>query len=314
MKKILVTGGSGFIGANLISRLSQMEQYEITLYDIAPPRFMELPQRVRFIQGDLRDSNLLRKIIIDHSIELIYHLAWGTIHETATRDPLEDVNVNVHSSLTLFDACVHSKVERIIYASSGGTVYGVPQQLPIIESHATNPINAYGISKLTVEKYLQMYAYLYSIEYTIFRPSVPFGPFQNPNRRQGAVTVFTYNALTGKPIHIWGDGNIVRDYFYIDDLIEALTAALFSDSCRNRILNLSGPHAVSLNELIETIAKTLNRTPTVHYEKGRKIDVETLTLDSSAAKHHLNWTANVDLEEGVRRTADWMKNDFIPFD
>jgi len=314
MNKILVTGGCGFIGANLVHRLSKMDQYEITVFDIAPPRFMKLPDQVRFIQGDLRDANLLRKIMIDDSIDTIYHLAWGTIHETATRDPLEDVHVNVDSSLTLLDACVHSKVTRIVYVSSGGTVYGIPEHLPITENHSTNPINAYGISKLTVEKYLQMYAYLHQIEYTIFRPSVPYGPFQNPNRRQGAVTVFTYNTLTGKPIHIWGKGDILRDYFFIDDLIDALIGVLSSSECKNQILNLSGTESISLNDLIQAIERTLKIKPVVNYEKGRLIDVKAMTLDSSAAKKRLNWSPQIGLEEGIRLTAEWLKKYFFHSD
>ncbi|MBN2104727.1 NAD-dependent epimerase/dehydratase family protein [bacterium] len=310
MKNILITGGSGFIGANLVHRLSQLDQYKITVLDITPPRFMTFPDHVRFIKSDLRDSDKLKKIIIDDSIETIYHLAWGTIHETATRDPLGDIHENVDSSLKLFDACVNSKVTRIIYISSGGTVYGVPKQLPVNETHMTNPINAFGISKLTVEKYLQMYAHLHHIEYTIFRPSVLYGPYQNPNRRQSAVTVFTYNALTGKTIHIWGSGDIIRDFFYIDDLIDVLISALSVSECKNKIFNLSGNRAIRLNEVINTIKQILKIIPVVRYEESRLIDVKEMILDSSSARNLLNWVPKTNLDKGICLTAEWLKRYF----
>lgn len=311
MKKILITGGSGFIGANLIMRLSKMDQYEITVFDISPPHIGQLPPHIRFIQGDLRDANLVRKMIVDDSIDIVYHLAWGTIHETATRDPLEDVNINVAASLILLDACIHTQVNRIIYVSSGGTVYGLPEQLPITEDHPTHPINAYGVSKLTVEKYLQMFSYLHGLDYVIFRPSVPYGPFQNPHRRQGAVSVFTYNALKGKPIVVWGREDIVRDYFFIDDLIDALVLVLANPNVKNKTFNLSGKESISLHHLLETIQETLHIDPVIHHEKERLIDAPQLILDSSAAKQSLGWSPKVDLKEGVRLTANWLRAHFF---
>jgi UDP-glucose 4-epimerase len=198
-------------------------------------------------------------------------------------------------------------VKRIIYISSGGTVYGLPQSLPVGEDHPTNPINAYGVTKLAVEKYLHMCYHLYGLEYITFRPSVPYGPRQNPRRRQGAVSVFVYHALRGEPITIWGDGEVLRDYFYVEDMINALLTAIEFPFTPNAIFNLAGTQGYTLNQLVQLIEETLTTKAQVRYGTARKFDVPRLRLDTTAAAEKLDWYPTITLSEGIQRTAAWIQ-------
>jgi UDP-glucose 4-epimerase len=304
---ILVTGGNGFIGSHLVDALAYSGRHRVVVLDLYPREYEPLPASVLFVPGNLADVRLLRRTLVDHGIEVVYHLAWATIHETATKHPLTDIEQNLVSTVGLLEACREADVRRVIFLSSGGTVYGIPQQFPIREDHPTDPINAYGITKLAAEKYLQMYRHLYGLDYTIFRPSVPYGPRQNPRRRQGAVTVFIYKALRGEPIEIWGDGETLRDYFYIGDMIQALVAALEREEARNAVINLAGAQTYSLNDLVKLIAETLDLQVRVEYARQRKIDVQTLHLDIQAAAQRLGWHPHTPLTEGIRHTAEWIQ-------
>ena len=152
-----------------------------------------------------------------------------------------------------------------------------------------------------------MYSYLYGLDYVIFRPSVPYGPRQNPRRRQGAVSVFLYQTLRNKPISIWGDGKIIRDFFYIDDLIRALVAAITLPIPSGETFNLAGSEGYSIIDLVKNIESALDRKIEINYEPPRRFDAPNLRLDTSHAKSKLNWVPNIDLNEGILRTADWLR-------
>ena len=308
MQNILITGGNGFIASHLVDTLAA-SGHRVTVLDVYPRPYDSLPQDVNFVQGTLQDVHLVRRTLEDHRIELVYHAAWANIHETALKDPVADVQTNLVASINLLSVCQDTGVKRVIYLSSGGTVYGLPKHIPIPEDHPTNPINAYGITKLTVEKYLYMFHHLYGLEYTILRPSVPYGPRQNPFHHQGVVTVFIYKALTQEPITIFGNGEVVRDYFYIGDLAKALETSkdlVFDPS--NNTFNLGGMQPHSLNELVKKIESVLGKKMQVNYEPGRKFDVPYILLDTNLAQTSLNWKPTVSLEEGIQRTAAWLQN------
>ncbi len=243
MTTVLVTGGNGFIGSHLVDRLAQ--QAAVVVLDRRERRYDLPPPGVRVILGTLSDRDLVRNVLTEFGIQIVYHLAWSSIHETATRHPVADLEANLIPTVHLLDACRETGVRRVVYLSSGGTVYGLPTTKTIREDHPTQPINAYGVTKLTVEKYLGAYHHLYGLEYIIFRPSVPYGPRQNPLGRQGAVTVFLYRALRGEPIVIFGDGQTSRDFFFVTDMLAPLVQAGSSTVGVNRVFNLGGGHAYS---------------------------------------------------------------------
>ena len=308
MSHILITGGNGFIGSHLVNQLAASGQHRVTVFDLYPRPYGVLPEGARHIQGTLSNVNLIRQTLVDQGIEVVYHLAWSTIHETALKNPAADIEQNLIPSVNLLEACLDADVKQFMYLSSGGTVYGIPEALPINENHPTCPVSAYGITKLTVEKYVQMYSYLHSMDYTIFRPSVPYGPYQNPHRRQGAVSVFIYHALRGEPVTIWGDGEVQRDYFYIDDLTRALLAGLDSRAAVNAVINLGGAEVHTLNQLVATIEEVLKVKIRVQYEAARKFDVPHLQLDIRTAREILGWQPELSLPEGIARTAEWIKS------
>lgn len=301
--RVLVTGGNGFIGMHCVDAL-HAAGWQVRILDLFERRFGALPLGVEYIKGDLSNDYTLREALI--GVDQVLHLAWASIHEVATRDPLTDIATNLMPSVRLLNEARLAGVQRFVFLSSGGTVYGPTQYLPIDENHPTNPINAYGITKLAVEKYLHMTHVLHDFDTITLRPSVPYGPGQDPRRRQGAIGVFLYRIATGQPIEIWGDGSVTRDYFYIDDLVSAVLASLQVTSPPTRVFNVGGEQRYSLNELLELLGKITHREPVVRYFPERKFDVPDLLLDTTRARAHLNWKPQVALEDGIARTWNWV--------
>jgi UDP-glucose 4-epimerase len=303
----LVTGGNGFIGSHLVDRLATDKDNRVTVFDLYPRPHAGMPRDAVFIQGDVGDTPLVRRTLVDQGIEVVYHVAWAGIHETSIKDPVRDIKMNLVPSVGLLEASREAGVARVVFASSGGTVYGMPDRLPIAEDHPTHPISGYGITKLAVEHYLRMYSHLYGMPSVIVRPSVAYGPRQNPRRRQSAVTVFIYHALLGEPIIIWGDGEVTRDYIFVEDLIDALLLAAHVNTSSTSVFNLAGPRAYTLNELIREIENTLAVRMQVHYEPARRFDVPAVRLDTQAAARILKWQPDTGLPEGIKKTAAWLR-------
>ncbi len=182
-----------------------------------------------------------------------------------------------------------------------------PRTNPVAEDHPTHPISPYGITKLAAENYVRMYRELHGLEYTILRPSVPYGPRQDPNRRQGAVTVFTHRALQGEPITIWGEGQSLRDYFYVGDMVTPLINAMEIPFAGDMTFNLAGKRGYTLLELVSLLEEVLNIRVRVEHRERRKFDVPRLELNSAAAADRLGWRDRIPLAEGIRRTADWLE-------
>ena len=307
MKKALVIGGNGFIGSHLVDALLQQE-WGVTILDLQERRYEPMPLAAYFIQGDLSQSYLVRQALA--GVDIVFHLAWATIHEVSNRDPAADIHANLIPSLHLLEACRESGVHRIVFVSSGGTVYGLPEELPILETHPQNPINAYGITKVAVEKYLHMFQHLHNLDYAVLRPSVPYGPRQNPLGRQGAVAVFLYRVAQGLPITIWGDGSVTRDYFHVSDLVDALIAASEKDLSTYRTFNVGGGEELSLSGLLQLVEETVGKKAVVDYQPGRDFDAPRILLDTRRAKRELNWQPKVSLVDGLAQTWEWMSRTF----
>lgn len=301
--KTLVVGGNGFIGSHLVDELVE-RGYDVVVLDLQERRYDPMPSSVHFIRGDLMQSYILREALT--GVDVVFHLAWASIHEISNKDPAADVNVNLVPSILLLEACRQAEIKRIVFTSSGGTVYGPAQKLPISEAHPQNPINSYGITKLAVEKYLQMFRHLYQLDYVVLRPSVPYGPRQNPLGRQGAVSVLLYRVGRGLPVTVWGDGHITRDYFYVTDLVEALIAGAEQELDKDRVFNIGGSEEISLARLLESVEETVGKNAIVEYHPAREFDAPRIALDTSLAMRVLKWQKEVSLNQGLARTWSWI--------
>lgn len=302
--RVLITGGNGFIGSHLVDR-AVAEGWQVCVYDEVDERFRGKQQGVQYVYGDLLNHGVPQEALRD--VDVVFHLVCTTIHQTSNADPIFDLQSNLVPTVRLLQQCVEAGVNRFVFVSSGGTVYGIPQKLPVSESHPTHPICSYGIHKLAIEKYLGMFFHLYGLEYLALRPSNPYGERQDFRQDQGAVTVFLGNIARREPITIWGDGRIVRDYFYVGDLTDACIAAA-TTNVERPILNVGSGVGLSLNQLVSEIEAVLGVEAEVNRNSAaaRPFDVPTLILDISEAKRTLSWEPAVSLNEGILRTWEWI--------
>lgn len=300
---VLIIGGNGFIGSHLTNFLVAKEQ-SIRVYNRSHNPYIKPLDEVEYIYGDFNDQDLLK--IALKNVDIVYQLVSHTIPSTSNENPIGDVNSNVINTLKFLEICVEASVRKIIFPSSGGTVYGLPQQLPILETHPTEPICSYGITKLTIEKYLYLYNYLHGLDYSILRIANPYGPGQNPTGKLGAITVFLNRILKHLPIQIWGNGEIIRDYLYILDVVQALYNVQ-NPNLTEKIFNIGSGQGVSLNDLLDTIRKVIENDFKVEYIEGRKVDIPTNVLDITKASTFLQWRPSVQLETGIQETWQWLK-------
>lgn len=294
----LVLGGAGFIGSHIVDCLLQKE-HNVTVLDSFYERFRKPLKGVKYLIGSFSDVELIEKALKNQDI--IIHLISTTIPETSNLDILNDVETNLYPSLNLFKKASEFKIKKIIYISSGGAVYGNPKIIPIPESHPKNPISSYGITKLTIEKYLALYSHLTGIDYCIIRPSNPYGPRQNPFGKQGLISVYLGKILKNEPIEIWGDGLVYRDYIYIDDLIDAIYNASILNT-KSKIFNVGSGESISILEIVKKINKVLNTDFNVKYLEKRDYDVSKVCLDITLATNELNFIPKISLDEGIINT------------
>jgi UDP-glucose 4-epimerase len=196
-------------------------------------------------------------------------------------------------------------VRKVVFASSGGTIYGRTRVSPIAEDHATDPTCAHGIGKLAIEKYLQLFKELHGLDCCALRIANPYGERQRTEKAQGAVGVLLERALNGRPFEIWGDGSVVRDYIHVSDVVRALIAGAAATDAANNVFNIGTGQGTSLNELVAVVERTINRRVRRIYLPARGFDIDENVLDTSRATEELGWTASVSLEDGIRETIEW---------
>lgn len=302
----LVLGGAGFIGSHIVDGLVS-RGHRVRVFDLPNISTSNLGQSIESIEiisGDFNNINDISRAL--DGVDVVIHLVCTTLPESSNENPIYDVSSNVVGTLKLLEKAVQKGVQKIIFASSGGTVYGIPQFLPIPETHGTNPLCSYGITKLTIEKYLGLFRRLYSLDYTILRLGNPYGERQRIDNVQGAIAVFLGKTLFNETITIWGDGSVARDYFFITDLVSAFIRVSESDT-KSKIYNIAGGQAYSLNEVLSIIREVTDKNPDVHFTPNRMFDVPINCLDISLAQDELDWQPEISLREGIERTWRWLK-------
>ncbi|UCD83320.1 MAG: NAD-dependent epimerase/dehydratase family protein [Deltaproteobacteria bacterium] len=300
MGKCLLLGGGGFIGSHLAELLLN-KGYQVRIFDrpgVGLGNIKHIRGRIELVPGEFARGRDVKKAV--KGCDYIFHLIGTTIPESSNRRPKHDVSSNVISTIRMLEIALAEGVKKVIFSSSGGTVYGIARKTPIPEDHPTAPLCSYGITKLTVERYLQLFNHLYGLNYIVLRSSNPYGERQGTGGQQGVVPVLLRRVKEGKPLRIWGDGSVVRDFIYIDDLVRAFLKALTTRT-RSRVFNIGTGRGTSINGLIELIRRVTGREFRVEYAPGRKVDVPVNILDPRLAGKELKWKARVSLEEGVRR-------------
>jgi UDP-glucose 4-epimerase len=296
-KTYLVTGDTGFLGRALVERLNA---------DGHIPRVAH---------GFIGSSGASTACGLESTIKEwrtavqdcagVFHLAWATVPSTANANPLADLETNVAGTVRLLEALRLLPHVPLTFVSSGGTVYGETETLPLPEHHPLRPKTAYGVSKTTAEHYALLYRRLWEVDARIVRLSNPFGPGQDVNGQLGAASIFAARALLGRKVQIWGDGSAIRDYIYIDDAISGLLATMLAPAERFKgldpVFNIGSGRGVSLRELITLLTQILNKPIDVEYLPSRDFDVHANVLDITRAREILDWSPTVNIEEGLSR-------------
>jgi UDP-glucose 4-epimerase len=306
-KRCLVLGGRGFIGTHLVDALLA-HGHVVRCFDrphVAPMGDAHLTNpNFELYEGDLVSEADVREALL--GCEVCFHLVSTTLPKSSNADPVFDVESNVLGTVRLLTHAVKSGLKKVIFVSSGGTVYGVPTQTPIPEDHPTNPICSYGITKLAIEKYLGLFKQLHGLDYTVLRLANPYGERQRIHASQGVVAVFLGKVLRGEPVEIWGDGSVVRDYIHIADVVDALLAAL-EQTGNEQVFNIGGGRGQSLNEVLDMIEKVTGCIADRRYLPGRIFDVPESVLSIARARQLLGWSPDVGFEQGLERFAAWLR-------
>lgn len=309
--RVTIFGGGGFIGSAVADRLLR-EGHSLRIFErprVQPYRTFDPGEEVEWVTGDMLSTHDVTEALT--GTDVVIHLVSTTLPKSSNDDPIYDVQSNVVASLHLLDAMRAQRTGRIVFISSGGTVYGAPKYLPVDERHPTEPEVSYGITKLAIEKYLLMYGRLFGIRPVILRVANPFGARQRVETAQGAVAVFLRRAMRGLPIDIWGDGSVTRDFIYISDVADAFAKAL-DYAGDQAVFNISSGVGTSLNELIALLEDVLGISVTRRYLNGRPFDVPVNVLANDLARRALGWEPRVAMREGLARTVAWMRENPAP--
>lgn len=302
--KVLVTGGAGFCGSNLVDRLVE-SGYDVAVVDnLSTGRPENLHPEARFYQVDIRSPELLQVLETERP-DYVSHLAAQISVQISLRNPMRDASSNVLGSINLLEACNKVGIKKFIYVSTGGAVYGEPNYLPCDEEHPVQPLCQYGASKHAVEHYLYLYNKLYGMNYTVLRYPNIYGPRQDPFGEAGVIAIFTRRMLAATEVVINGSGEQERDFLYVGDAAEANLLALTKGD--GGTFNLGWGRGVSINRVFEVLREmTGYDREAVH---GPPVpEVFKICLQARKARDVLGWEPKISLEEGLRRTVEYFRN------
>jgi UDP-glucose 4-epimerase len=309
MKHYCIIGGAGFIGSHVVQLLvSRGSQITVIGRNSKPSRI--LPEGVRYIAGDYGNKNLLIEAL--SGVDEVIHLAYTSVPKTSFEDPVQDILDNLPETVSFFEVANNLGIEKIVLVSSGGTVYGKANKLPIEEDHPTNPISPYGISKLASEKYAMMFNELKALPVVCVRPGNAFGEGQRPYVGQGFIATAIVSILLQREVIIFGEYGTVRDYIYVSDVANGIIAA----SERGKpgsYYNIGSGVGRNNKEILDAIfpfAKSIGFEPRVKIMPSRQFDVPVNVLDSTKLTNETDWQALVSFEDGIRKTWNWLLQEY----
>lgn len=304
--KILVTGGAGFIGSHIVDAYLNAGHQVVIVDNLATGQEKNINPLAKFYKIDIRAKEL-KEILAQEQPEIVSHQAAQVDIRRSVLDPCYDADVNIIGSLNLFEASVNAQVKHIIFASTGGAVYGEQNYFPADENHPLNPMSPYGIAKLAIEKYLAYYKEVYGITYTALRYGNVYGPRQNPKGEAGVIAIFCEQMLGGKTPIINGDGRQTRDYVYVSDVVEANKLALinYKDASCNQAFNVGTSLETDVVAIFETLQTVLKSSFPQTHGLAKPGEQRRSVLNIDKAKEKLAWQPKIDLSTGFKQTLDF---------
>lgn len=299
IKKIIVTGGAGFIASHVVDAYINLGHRVIVIDDLSTGNIGNVNPRATFYHADIRNREKIEEIMIKEKPQIINHHAAIAEVVKSLRDPIPTLEVNVLGTVNVLRAGGEIGIEKFIFSSTGGAIYGEPDKIPANEKTPTTPLSPYGLSKLQGEEAIACYARHYGFNYLIFRYPNVFGPRQNPKGEAGVVAIFSGLMKEGNKPKIFGDGTKTRDYVYVEDIVNANVLALTKGI--NQIVNLGHGKKISDQMIFDAIAQNLDFKDSPIYEPYRKGEVYQIALDAKKAKKLLGWTPTIDFKKGIKK-------------
>jgi UDP-glucose 4-epimerase len=300
-KTTLVTGGAGFIGSHLTDRLLSLGHRVVVVDDLSAGNSQKVPAEATFYKMDVRDPRL-SDVIQKERVQVIFHEAAQPSVPASMDDPIKDAEINIIGSINVLEAARRHNLERFIFASSGGAVYGEPQYLPCDEMHPILPLSPYGAGKHAVEGYLRTYAQTYGMEYNILRYANVYGPGQTPLGETGVIPIFLRAMMGGSSPVIFGSGEQERDFIYIKDVVEATILAMEGEP--GQVYNIGSGLGTQIVKVF-SILKELTNYPGNPTHVGQQLGgVSKIHLDITKARRELNWRPEIPLETGLLMVVD----------
>lgn len=302
--RVLITGGAGFIGSHVVDAYRAAGHEVAVLDDLSTGRKANVPAGVALHVHDIQSPEAAR-VVAEGRFDLLNHHAAQASVPVSVKDPLRDARVNVLGLLNLLEGAVKGGVKKVIFAQSGGTVYGPTDKLPAVETLPFDAASPYGVSKVASELYLRVYAREHRLKFTALRYANVYGPRQDPHGESGVVAIFSERMLAGSPVTVFGDGEYLRDYVFVGDVARANVLAL--EKGDHEGINIGTGKRTSTNTVFRTVkALTGYAGPETHGPE-RPGDLRDSCLDVGKAARVLGWTPEVGIEEGLRRTVEWFR-------
>lgn len=302
--KVLVTGGAGFSGSHLVDRLIEKGHEVIVVDNLSTGKRENLNKEAEFYELDICNPRLEEVFKRERPATVNHHAAQIDVRKSLV-DPNPDAQVNILGTINILENCRKYKVKRIIFASTGGAIYGEGQYLPAKETHPINPETPYGVSKWMAEKYLNLYKKIYGLDYVILRYGNVYGSRQDPFGEAGVVAIFINAMLKARQPTIFGDGEQVRDFVYVDDVVEANLLAM--EKGTGAVFNIGTGNATSVNLLFKKLKEILKFNKNPIYTQERKGETKRIYLDCEKAIEDLSWQARVDLAQGLKKTIEFFR-------
>jgi UDP-glucose 4-epimerase len=305
-KTVLVTGGAGFIGSHLVEQLVQLEFKVLVIDDLSTGKLRNLPRGVSFYHTDINES-AIEEIFAREKPSFVFHHAAQISVNKSVKDPIKDCKINITGTIKLIEAARRHGVDKLIFASTGGALYGDPDVTPCSEDHPIVPLSPYGLSKYACEMYLDLYRRLYRLGFVALRYGNVYGPKQDPHGEAGVVAIFSKAMAEGNPTQIFGDGKQQRDFVYVEDVVNANLRAMQEGIVGS--FNIGTGIGSSINDVFGILSTQFNYKRRPIFAPARPGDVWKISLDYSKSNREMGWKPNVNLLKGLELTAQsFMEN------